>query len=302
MKPSRFIRNTTACLLLIASPFTVAQRDFSNVQIKTTDLGQNIFLLEGAGGNIGVSTGDDGVFVIDDQFAPLSIKIMQAIKTLSDKPVSYVLNTHWHGDHTGGNENFGKAGAVVVAHENVRQRMSTDQFMETFNRTVPAAPDAALPVVTFTDNVNFYFNDDEISVMHMPASHTDGDAIVHFKKANVLHMGDTFFNGFFPFIDHSSGGTLDGIISTAETALNLIDDNTQIIPGHGPLASKADLKIYHQMLLQVRRLMQPALASDKSRDEVIAENPLQELDQTWGKGFMKTDVFTGILYDIANDG
>ena len=156
---------------MLVCQHTVAQRNFDDVAITTTDLGGNIFMLQGAGGNIGASTGDDGVFIIDDQFAPLSEKIMEALASLSDKPVSYVLNTHWHGDHTGGNENFGKAGAVIVAHENVRNRMSTVQFMKTFNREVPAAPEAALPVVTFSDNVNFYFNDNDISVMHLSLIH-----------------------------------------------------------------------------------------------------------------------------------
>ncbi len=288
--------------LMLLCQNSIAQRNFDDVSITTTDLGENIFMLQGAGGNIGVSTGDDGVFIIDDQFAPLTEKIMEALASLSDKPVSYVLNTHWHGDHTGGNENFGKAGAVIVAHENVRNRMSTVQFMKTFNREVPAAPEAALPVVTFSDNVNFYFNDNDISVMHMPASHTDGDSIVLFKEANVLHMGDTFFNGFFPFIDHSSGGTLEGLISTTEIVLSIVDNDTQIIPGHGPLATKADLEKYQSMLLTVQDKMQPALASGKSRDEVLAENPLESVGKIWGNGFMKTDVFTGILYDIANDG
>ena len=228
--------------LMLLCQNSIAQRNFDDVSITTTDLGENIFMLQGAGGNIGVSIGDDGVFIIDDQFAPLSEKIMEALASLSDKPVSYVLNTHWHGDHTGGNENFGKAGAVIVAHENVRNRMSTAQFIKTFNREVPAAPDAALPVVTFSDNVNFYFNDNDISVMHMPASHTDGDSIVLFKEPNVLHMGDTFFNGFFPFIDHSSGGTLEGLIATTEIVLSLVDDNMQIIPGHDRWPQKQTLK------------------------------------------------------------
>lgn len=301
MKVTR-IPSLVAATLLLASQSTLAQGNFGDVEITTTDLGQNIYMLQGAGGNIGVSTGDDGVFLIDDQFAPLSEKIMEALANISDKPVSYVVNTHWHGDHTGGNENFGKAGAVIVAHENVRSRMSTEQFIKTFNRQVPAAPEAALPVVTFSDNVNFYFNGNEISVTHMPASHTDGDSIVFFKEANILHLGDTFFNGFFPFIDHSSGGTLDGLIVTVATALQIIDDNTQIIPGHGKLAAKADLEKYHSMLLNVQSEMQPVLASGKSRDEVLAENPLENIGKVWGNGFMKTDVFTGILFDIANGG
>jgi len=300
VKPSHLPTLLTAALLLL-SQSTNAQNKMSNVEITTTDLGQNIYMLQGAGGNIGVSTGDDGLFIVDDQFAPLSEKILTALAALSDKPVSYVLNTHWHGDHTGGNENFGKAGAVIVAHENVRNRMSTKQFIKTFNREVPAAPEAALPVVTFSDNVNFYFNDMEISVTHMPSSHTDGDSIVYFNEPNVLHMGDTFFNGFFPFIDNSSGGTLEGMIATAATALAIVDDNTKIIPGHGPLAKKTDLEKYHSMMLDVQSAMQPALASGKTRDEVLAVNPLENIGKIWGNGFMKTEVFTGILFDIAND-
>ena len=167
----------------------VAQQNLSNVQIRTTELAENVYMLAGAGGNIGVSVGADGVFIIDDQFAPLSEKITNAIAALSDKPVSYVVNTHWHGDHTGGNENFGASGAVIVAHENVRERMSTKQFIKAFLREVPASANGALPVVTFSDNATFYFNGLQIKVIHIPTAHTDGDSIVMFTEANVLHMG-----------------------------------------------------------------------------------------------------------------
>lgn len=286
-------------LLFGLNQMAVAQQDFSNVEIQTTDLGGDVYMLQGRGGNIGVSIGDDGIFVIDDQFAPLSEKIMAAIAELSDKPVSYVLNTHWHGDHTGGNENFGNSGAVIVAHENVRERMSTKQFIVAFGREVPAAPDAALPVVTFTDSVSFHFNGNEIMVRHMPVSHTDGDSIVFFSESNVLHMGDTFFNGFFPFIDQSSGGTLEGLISTVETAVGMVNADTDVIPGHGPLSNLDGLKNYLAMLTEVRDQMQPLLDSGKSREDVLAANPLAEIGETWGNGFIKTDVFTGILYDIA---
>ncbi len=299
MKNTGMHRLFAVALTLGLNQLAFAQQDFSNVEIQTTDLGGNVYMLQGRGGNIGVSVGDDGVFVIDDQFAPLSEKIMSAIAELSDKPVSYVLNTHWHGDHTGGNENFGSSGAVIVAHENVRERMSTKQFMVAFGREVPAAPDAALPVVTFTDSVSFHFNDNEIMVQHMPASHTDGDSIVFFSDSNVLHMGDTFFNGFFPFIDQSSGGTLEGLISTIETAVGMANEDTDIIPGHGPLANVGGLKDYLAMLIEVRDQMQPLLESGKSRQEVLEANPLAEIGEAWGNGFIKTDVFTGILYDIA---
>ena len=196
-----------------------AQQDFSKVDIKTTQLSDSVYMLTGRGGNVGVSVGADGVFRIDDQFAPLSTKIQAAIAEISDQPVKYVLNTHWHGDHTGGNENFGTNGAVIVSHENVRKRLSTKQFMKAFGREVPAAPDTALPVITFSNDATFHFNDTEIRVMHLPLAHTDGDSGVFFAEANVLHLGDTFFNGFYPFIDQGSGGSLEGITNAATKAL-----------------------------------------------------------------------------------
>lgn len=294
-----FFRCSIVALGLLALP-AIAQQDLSKVEIKTTAITDGVYMLAGAGGNIGVSVGDDGVFVIDDQFAPLSEKIMTAIGELSDKPVSYVINTHWHGDHTGGNENFGKSGAVIVAHENVRKRMSTKQFMKAFGREVPASPDTALPVVTFSENTTFYFNNIQIQVMHIPTAHTDGDSIVFFTEANVLHMGDTFFNGFFPFIDQSSGGSLDGVIGATQKALELVDGDTTIIPGHGPLSNKADLETYLKMLTDVKAAMTPMVSSGKSRADVVAANPLGELGETWGNGFMKTDVFTGIVFDVMS--
>jgi len=286
--------------LAAISSDAIAQRDFSKVEIKTQKVADGVFVLIGAGGNIGVSTGDDGVFLIDDQFAPLSEKIMSAIAELSDKPVKYVVNTHWHGDHTGVNENFGKSGAVIVAHNNVRERLSTKQFMKAFGREVPASPDAALPVVTFSNDVTFHFNDKTIYVTHRPAAHTDGDSMVFFKETNVLHMGDTFFNGFFPFIDQSSGGSLAGVIAAAESALGMTDADSKIIPGHGPLASKADLETYLEMLKSVDAEVSALVNAGKSRDEVIAAKPLAEIGKTWGNGFMKTDVFTGIIFDTIS--
>ena len=288
-------------VISMISPDAKAQQDFSKVEIKTSELSDGVYMLTGAGGNIGVSVGEDGVFIIDDQFAPLSEKIMTALGELSDKPVSYVLNTHWHGDHTGGNENFGASGAVIVAHENVRKRMSTKQFMAAFGREVPASPEAALPVVTFSENANFYFNDVNINVMHQPAAHTDGDSFVMFTEANVLHMGDTFFNGFFPFIDHSSGGSLNGLMTAVEAAIGMVDDKTIIIPGHGPVAGKEQLQSYHAMLQEVLSLMQPLVASGMTREEAVNADPLAEIGKTWGNGFMKTKVFTGIVFDTLAD-
>ena len=300
--PSRTAPALVAALALGGAAPLAAQQDYGAVEIVTTPLAAGVFMLTGAGGNIGVSVGEDGVFVVDDQFAPLSDKIMTAIEGLSDKPVSYVLNTHWHGDHTGGNEHFGEAGAVVVAHDNVRTRMSTEQVNRVFRRTTPPSPDAALPVVTFTEDVTFHFNGGPISVRHVPGAHTDGDSLVYFEGADVLHTGDTFFNGFFPFIDVDSGGGLEGTIAAAETALGLLTRDSQIIPGHGPRATMIDLERYRDMLVEVRDIMAPLVESGRGRAEVLAGNPLAGLDGSWGGGFMKTDVFTAIVFDSLSGG
>ena len=295
-------RSPLAAALLLAATPLAAQQDLDEVEITVTPMATGVFMLTGAGGNIGVSVGADGVFVIDDQFAPLSERIMDAIEGLSDRPVSYVLNTHWHGDHTGGNENFGEAGAAIVAHENVRTRMSTEQVSTVFGRTTPPSPDAALPVVTFTENVTFHFNGEAIRVHHVPNAHTDGDSIVYFDDVDVLHTGDTFFNGAFPFIDVDSGGSLDGMIDAAETSLGMITRQTEIIPGHGPRATQIDLERYRDMLLEVREIVAERVAAGESREDVVAANPLGALGVNWGGGFMKTDVFTGLVYDSLSGG
>ena len=275
----------------------VAQDDFSQVEIKTMKVTDGIYMLEGAGGNIGVSAGEDGVFLIDDQFAPLTEKIRAAVGEISDGPIRFVLNTHWHFDHTGGNENLGKAGVLIVAHDNVRERMSTEQFLAAFNRVEPAAPQDALPVVTFNDTVTFHLNDEEIHAFHVPPAHTDGDSVVHFKTANVVHMGDLFFNGMYPFIDTSSGGGINGVVAAADRVLAMIGDDTKIIPGHGPLATKKDLAAYHEMLRGVRDAMAKLVAEDKSKEEVLAAKPTAPWDEKWGGGFMNPETFTGIVYD-----
>lgn len=261
-----------------------AQRDFSKVEIKTIEVTDGIYMLTGAGGNIGLSVGEDGAFIIDDQFAPLSEKILAAIDAVSETSVSFVVNTHWHGDHTGGNEALSSKGAHIVAHENVRARLKQGLKTETRN-TPPAAP-GALPVITFSDVVNFYWNDRHIHVFHPAPAHTDGDAFVFFKNANVLHMGDVFFNGGYPFIDLASGGDLDGAIAAQEQALAMVDDDTKIIPGHGALATKADLQATVDMLKEVRSRVSALIAEGKSEDEIVAADPLKDLNGTWGNGFI----------------
>ena len=229
----------------------LAQQDYSKVEIQATRLSDTTYMMTGAGGNLGLSIGEDAVFLIDDQFAELTPKIAAAIAKLTSKPVRFVFNTHWHFDHTGGNENLGKAGALIVAHENVRKRMNTEQFLEFMNMKIPAAPKAALPVVTFAGSMSFHLNGDEMRAIHVARAHTDGDAIVHFAGSDVIHMGDIYFNGFYPFIDTSSGGTVDGVIAACDKALAIATDKTRIIPGHGPLSGKAELQAYRDMLSTV---------------------------------------------------
>jgi len=272
-----------------------AGNKFDKVEIKTIKLGHGIYMLMGSGGNIGVSVGDDGVFMIDDQFAPLAPKIKTAIAKLSKKPVKFMINTHWHFDHTGSNESFAKDGVIIVAHNNVRKRMSKDGFIKAFNKKVPASPAVALPIISFSDEITFHFNSLDIEVIHKSNAHTDGDSLVFFKSANVIHMGDTFFNGLYPFIDASSEGSIDGMIKAADYVLSIADDKTKIIPGHGPLGDKKSLKAYRKMLVTVRDRMQKLMDEGKSLEQIIALKPNADFDKTWGQAFLKPDVFLKIL-------
>jgi glyoxylase-like metal-dependent hydrolase (beta-lactamase superfamily II) len=289
-----------AAALLFATcptPRLLAQQDMSDVEIETHLAGDGVWMLVGRGGNIGVSAGEDGIFLIDDQYAPLTEKIRAAVARINDRPIRFVLNTHWHGDHTGGNENLGQAGALIVAHENVRERMSVEQFMERFDRTVPASPEAALPVVTYTDAVTFHLNGDEIHAFHVAPAHTDGDSVVHFRKANVLHMGDVFFHGTYPFIDLGSGGSAPGVLDAVNRALELADGETKVIPGHGPLADKAALTAYRDMLQAVIGRVEALVAEGKSLEEVQAAKPSAAYDEAWGGGFIGSDVFVAAVYE-----
>ena len=272
-----------------------AQQDFSKVEIRTTRITDSVYMMEGSGGNLGVSVGEDAVFVIDDQYAPLTERITAAIAKLSPRPVKFVLNTHWHFDHTGGNENFGKAGAIIVAHDNVRKRMSTEQFIEFLRMNTKPSPKAALPLVTFHGSMTFHLNGDEIRAIHIPRAHTDGDSIVHFLKSDVIHMGDIYFNGFYPFIDTSSGGTIQGVIAACDQVLGIATDKTAIIPGHGPLSNRAELKAYRDMLATVLSRIQQMLTQGRKLEEITAAGVTRDLDEIWGKGFIKPDKFAEML-------
>jgi cyclase len=283
-------------LLLASSARGQNLPDMSQVTVKVVPVAANVYMLEGMGGNIGLSVGKDDAFIIDDQYAPLSEKIKAAVATVTPKPVRFVINTHWHFDHVGGNEAMAGSGAIIFAHENTRRRMSTEQFIQAFNMKVPASPTAALPVITFTDTITFYTNDDTVRTFHVANAHTDGDVIIFFIRANVVHMGDTFFNGRYPLIDVSSGGSLTGMIAAANQGLAMTNAETRFIPGHGPLATRADLVRYRDMLVTVRDRVGKLIARHRTLKQILDAKPLADLDAQWGNGNIKADQFLTIIY------
>ena len=278
---------------LLAAAFAVfvsgpaAAQDFSEVEIRSTRVADGVWAIVGAGGNIGVVEGEDGVFVIDDQYAPLTEQILDAIRTRTHRPVRFVFNTHWHGDHTGGNENMDAAGAVIVAHDNVRRRLSEGQFMEFFGREVPPAPAAALPVVTFSDEVTFHLGGHTVNAWHVPNAHTDGDAVVHLREANVIHAGDLVFYGMYPFIDYDSGGSLSGLVEAVEAILARADGQTAIIVGHGgPVIDRDQLAEYRDLLATVHERLSARIAEGQDLQAIQAAGITAEFDERWGGGFI----------------
>ena len=266
-----------------------------DTKIETVNLAPGIYMLIGRGGNIGVSVGRDGAAIIDDQFADMAPKIRAAVALLSEKPVQFVINTHLHGDHTGGNDAFGAAGAVIIAHDNVRKRLGSDQVNPSNNQPIPARAREALPVVTFADSASLHFNDEDLEFTHLPNAHTATDIIVRFRKANVLHMGDCFTGGF-PFIDGNTGGTFDGLIAGQEKVLAVVDDNTKIIRGHGPLGNKAELQAYHDMLVVVRDRIAKLVKAGKTQEQVVEARPTKEFEEKYGGGSFDAAQWIGRAY------
>ena len=290
------MKRLISIMALACSAAALAQPNFDAVQIRTTKITDTVYMLEGEGGNIGVSAGEDGVILIDDQYPPLTEKILAAVKVISDKPIRFVINTHWHFDHTGGNENLGKGGVIIVAHDNVYKRLSSEQFIQLLNnRKVPAMPKAGLPMVTFSDSVTFRVNGDEITAYRIPAAHTDGDVLVRFKNANVIHTGDVFAAYRYPFIDVENGGSVKGVIAAMDRLLPTLDDNTKVIPGHGPLSGKKDVIAFREMIVKVSSRVETAAKQKKTVDQVVALKPTREYDDVWGK-YRKPDQFAEILY------
>ena len=292
------MKRVLAQAVLIIALFAVPclAEEMKDVKIKTIRVAEGIHMLRGKGGNIGVFSGKDGVFLVDDQFAPLTARIREAVREISPEEIRFLINTHWHGDHVGGNENFGKAGTVIFAHENVRKRMSSEQFMEFFNRRVPAAPKAALPVVTFTRDIAFHLNGEEVRVFHAAGAHTDGDAVVVFTTSNVIHAGDLYFAGAYPFIDLGSGGSVDGVIAALKRILSLADGDTKIIPGHGHLSNREELSGYLKMLSDVRDRVARLVSQGKTLETILRERPSRDYDEKWGGGFIGPEKFIRILH------
>jgi cyclase len=272
-------------LFLFASSALFSQTN--EATIETNKLSDNVYMLVGSGGNIGVSAGEDGVFIIDDQFAQLTPKIVTAIKAISDKPFQFLVNTHYHGDHTGGNENMAQQGVKIIAHENVRKRLMDGESSKD-----------ALPIITFNDRVNVHMNGEDVNVYHVEHAHTDGDAILYFTQSNVLHTGDTYFRNRYPYIDLKSGGSLDGYIKAVKKGLTLINDDTKIIPGHGEISNKEEYQSFLTMLETLRTNVQSEIDKGKSEDEVAANNAItkQYDDLGYGDFFINSERVKRAIY------
>ncbi len=281
-------------IICLCSAHKAHAQDFSKVEIKATKVAGNVYMLEGSGGNIGVSVGPDGILIVDDQFAPLADKIKAALKTLGEGKLKFVLNTHWHGDHTGGNAVFGPE-APIIAHDNVRKRLATEQKSEFFKRTTPASPKEALPVITFGQSLSVHFNGEEIRVIHFPHGHTDGDSVIFFTGSNVVHMGDDFFANRFPFVDLESGGTVRGLIKNLGEIIPKLPAGVKLIPGHGPISTVDDLKLYHRMIQETTEIVRKKMESGKTLTQIKAEG-LPEEWKPWGTSFIKTDVWIETIH------
>ena len=268
----------------------------ADVEIKAVPVADQIYMLVGQGGNIGLYVGEDGTFLIDDQFAPLTDKILDAIKSVGGQHPNFLINTHYHKDHTGGNENLGKGGTLIVSHDNVRERLISGAYIGAFKMKLSPVANAGLPVITFSKNIKFHLNGDTVIVKHVPHAHTDGDSVIYFQAANVIHAGDLFFNGFYPFIDVNHGGSLKGMIKGVDRVLKVADDQTKIISGHGPLGDKKQLQEYREMLAVAYERLNSLKAQGKTAQEAVAAKPLADLEATWGKGIFTGDRWIELIY------
>jgi cyclase len=289
-----------ALLLALIPALAGAQANFDTIQVRAQALRGGLYMLTGAGGNIGLSVGNDGAFIIDDQYAPLTPRILAAVGAITSRPIRFVVNTHWHGDHTGGNENIAKTGTVVVAHNNVRKRMSVEQFNDVFNRRTPPSPAGALPVISFSDSITLHVNGDDLIAFHVQNAHTDGDALIHFPKADVVHMGDTYFATGYPFVDVSSGGNVNGIIAAADRVLAMCKPQTIVIPGHGPVSNCDNLREYRNMVASVRDKVRLEMGRGRTLEQLKTAGLTADYDAKWGRGFIQPAVFVELVYRSLN--
>jgi cyclase len=285
-----------AAICLATAAF--GQQDFSKVEIKAQKVSGSIYMLEGAGGNIGVSVGDDGIVIVDDQFAPLAEKIRAALKGITDKPVRFVINTHWHGDHTGGNPQFGET-STIIAQTNVRKRLAEGMPGSGSIPAMPAMGKAGLPVITFDHDVTVHVNGEDIEAIHFPSGHTDGDSVIFFTNSKVVHMGDDFVTYGFPFIDLRSGGSAKGMIAACEKIMAQLPSDTKVIPGHGPLSTVADLKPFVQMLRETSAIVQKGIDQHKTLAQLQKENVLAAYSEKWSPkdAFIDTNKMIETLYN-----
>jgi cyclase len=293
---NRFPAFLVALALLAAAPPAAAQRDWGGVVLRPERLADGLWMVSGVGGNLLLCAGPDGDLLVDAQYAPLAAKLRAAVDSLGGgRPLRFVVNTHYHGDHVGGDSALAAGGAAIIAHENVRKRVSVPRFNATFAETSQAMPRLGWPVVTFTDSVTFHLNGHELRVVHLPPGHTDGDAYVWVPDADVLHTGDLLFNGTYPVIDLAAGGSIGGMIRSADALLAIAGPGTRIVPGHGPLADRAALSRFRDMLVTVRDRVAKLVQAGKTLEEIQAAKPLADLDGTWGRGFMKPERFLGVV-------
>jgi glyoxylase-like metal-dependent hydrolase (beta-lactamase superfamily II) len=291
MSKNRFL--ATAVLSWFAAGALAQAPDYTKVEYRNEKLTDNLFVLFGGGGNIAVLTGPDGSLVVDSDVPEMSAKMRAAVSLVSDRPARFLVNTHYHFDHAGGNPTLGRGNVVIVAQENVRQRLSGKQTLKQdgIDLTFDPTPREGLPLVTFEDGLQFHVNGEDVSVVHVAHAHTDGDACVFFEKANVLHTGDLMMSVGYPIVDAGNGGSLDGLIAGHERIIKLCNDKTRVIPGHGPVVGKADLQAYRDMLVSIRQRVADLMRKGRSVEEVVAAHPSREFDERWGKGFYKPDLF-----------